>query len=276
MIETRTSSFQSVKRMVPAFGTFIRIELCSDTVPSEVLLAHLGEMMDSIRWVEKTMSYRNEASELTTLNHAPVGEWVKVSARFFEALEFAERLRAESEGLFNIGFFDGWSGRFLELSPIHCEARKLVPGEIDLGGITKGYAVDCAFSAIEGLYEEGRVWGSIRADGDVFLFERADVNLAIQVNVDEGVDHRIISLKRGAIATSVTRTDTELRYSHRDRKGNRLESSKTVSVFANSARLADALTKVMLAAESENEMRVARKCLARFSAEGYCELHEQV
>lgn len=268
-----------VKRMVPLLGTFVRIELYSSVHSDSFLHEVLEAMFMEIRSVQSLMSYYDPESDVSKINQTPVGEWCEVSPSTARVLQFAETLRVRSHGLFNVGFHEAWSGVFYEFCAASFDRpkiRKLKKAEIDLGGIAKGFAVDQAYAKVRGLHSSGEVFGSINAGGDLYLFEEQEVDLAIQIPVAESIDHRIISLKEGAFATSTARGLSDIRLSYRKKNGERLAGQKTASITAASSMVADALTKVLLLAETPEEESSAADCLRFFRAKGFYEVHESL
>ena len=275
-LETRENR---VKRMVPSLGTFVRIELYSYAYSDSFLMEAVSEMLAEIDRVEKLMSYYIAESDVSRFNRATVGEWVEISPETARVLQFAETLRVRSGGVFNVGFHESWTGSFYELYACcgeHPKIRKLKKSEIDLGGVAKGFAIDQAYNKIRGLHSSGEIFGSINAGGDLYLFEAQEVELAVQVPVKESVDHRIISMKDGAFATSTAKMSPELRLSYRKKNGDRLLEQKTVSITAGSSMVADALTKVLMLADSKAEQNLALECLYFFRARGFHEIHESI
>ncbi len=272
-------SEQRVKRMVPLLGTFVRIELYSHAYSESFLMEMISEMLAEITRVQNLMSYYVPESDVSRFNRTEVGEWIEISPETARVLQFAETLRVRSGGVFNVGFHESWTGSFYELYACcgeHPKVRKLKKSEIDLGGVAKGYAIDQAYAKVRPLHSSGEVFGSINAGGDLYLFEAEEVNLAVQVPVAESLDHRILSMKEGAFATSTAKLNPELRLSYRKKNGDRLLEQKTVSITAGSSMVADALTKVLMLAETQAEQNLSIECLSFFRARGFHEIHESV
>jgi thiamine biosynthesis lipoprotein len=289
----------SFKRMIPLLGTFIRIELRSSVHDQEFLMLQMEQMFTAMKRVQAHMSFYENESDVSRLNRAPLGEWISVSGETKAVLRFAEELRKDSDGLFNVGFSESWLGPLYELCEGEscpqdgsCYARKIQKGEIDLGGVAKGFAVDQAVAVIRNAVEAQEIFGSINAGGDLYLFEEAPSSVAVQVPrgpvggefLFESLDHRILSLKNGAVATSSTRLSGEVRLSYRKRnefdENEFFTTPKTATVIAASAMVADALTKVVLLSETAEELALAKKCLAKYEAQGLSqglnEVHENV
>ncbi len=204
--------------------------------------------------------------------------------RTHEVLTAARRLAAASDGCFDPtvatrlvarGFLPAprssrppdpeadW--RDLELLDDGC-VRLRRPLWLDLGGIAKGYAVDRAVAL---LRAHGAQQGSVNAGGDLRVFgPRAElVHLRLDGPAPGFVP--VLELGDGAVAGSAGLASRRRRRGRwcgphldgRRRRGVRTDVS--VSVVAASCLLADALTKIVLAADR----RTARRLLAEHGAQ---------
>ena len=143
-----------------------------------------------IRRVDALMSLHRPDSELVRLNARAVREAVPVSEELFQVLAQAQEIARETEGAFDITIgplADLWgfirkeyslpnraevsaalprvNYRLIELDPKTRTVRFLAAGvSLDLGGIAKGYAVDCA---VEQLHALGVSNVLVRAGGDL-------------------------------------------------------------------------------------------------------------
>ena len=266
--------------MVPLLGTFVRIELYSHAYSEFFLMELADEVISEMKRIQNLMSYYEVESDVSQFNRSSVGEWCEIHPETARVLQFAETLRVRSGGIFNVGFHESWTGAFYELYACcgdHPKIRKLKKSEIDLGGVAKGFAIDQAYSKVRGFHSSGEVFGSINAGGDLYLFEAKEVDLAVQVPIHESsLDHRIISMKEGAFATSTAKMSEDLRLSYRKKNGDRLLDQKTVSISASSSMVADALTKVLMLAETPEEEGLALECLYFFRARGFHEVHASI
>jgi thiamine biosynthesis lipoprotein ApbE len=201
------------KRMVPALGTFIRIEL---ELPESEFLRISSRAFARISELEKKLSFFDPQSEISLLNNSVPETWLSVSPETIELLSLASQIKKDSGGAFSAGN---------QLKFNESSVQKMSEEQIDLGGIAKGYIVDQA---------------SVNAGGDLRLFEKLEVSIPIECGTGRILFH---SMKSGALATSsvLTRTNSAASYS-----GSCKALRETVSVEADSAWLADALTKVAL------------------------------
>jgi len=122
------------------------------------------------------------------------------------------------------------------------QVRLLRPLWIDLGGIAKGYAVDCA---IEVLHDAGAEQACVNAGGDLRVAglrtERVHVRDALG-DVVEAVD-----LANGAIASSTSAPRGVAAQHWHGGEYRAVSGANTVTVAAPHCMIADALTKVVLA-----------------------------
>lgn len=142
--------------------------------------------LSECRRIESAYSRFLKGNELARLNES-LGEWVTVSAEFFELLMFGQQLFLDTGGLFDMtvgSILEGWGydadysfqARFqggvgrVELD----QGRVRLGAAVDLGGFGKGYAVDrmseilCDFDnvlidaggdlKVRGLDEKGMPW----------------------------------------------------------------------------------------------------------------------
>jgi thiamine biosynthesis lipoprotein len=163
-------------------------------------------------------------------------------------LALSQRLHRLTNGLFDPSV-PGSAGRLddLELP----SARTVVahaPLRIDLGGIAKGYAVDRALLA---LRTSGCCGGLVNAGGDMAVFGDRSHTVVIR---GQGGSGRVLELMNRALASSdvcggATRPAEHCGYYHGVSR-RRLDAGR-VSVSAESAAVADALTKCLLADHGE-------------------------
>ena len=121
---------------------------------------------------------------------------------------------------------------------------------IDLGGIAKGFAVDCA---VEALNKAGVQAGFVNAGGDLRVFGLQKESVHIRYPVDPRRAAGIVTLQNRALATSATY------FSRRKFRGDvrsALIDGQTqqpfvddvsISVAADDCMTADALTKIVFA-----------------------------
>ena len=120
------------------------------------------------------------------------------------------------------------------------------PLALDLGGIAKGYAVDCAIFA---LRAQGASAGAVNAGGDLRVFGAHDEPIGVRTGGPCGGIVPLVQLGDGAVATSAysgQRRRVDGRWATpliEPRNGLPIMSTRTVSVIAPTCMIADALTK---------------------------------
>jgi len=250
-----------MRRAQPLLGTVgeVAAEGDSDSLPAAIEAAFAA-----IADVHRLMSFHDPDSDVSRVNGAEAGDTIHVDPRTFRVLEFAQEVSDASGGAFDItiapslidtGFLPGRPGeliprgaryRDLELLPGH-QVRWRRRGWIDLGGIGKGYAADCAIAQ---LRSHGASNAIVNAGGDLRCFGQPQ---PIYVR-HPAIPASLIDLGRltdAALATSAgyfsglamdgCRVDPLVD----PKQGRCTRWDASVSVAASEAMAADALTKVV-------------------------------
>ncbi len=170
-----------MRRARPLLGTLVEI---AAEGPANSLPAAIEAAFASIERVQRLMSFHDPGSDVSCINDAVAGQRVSVDPHTFRVLSFARRLSEISDGAFDVttaavlvknGFLPkrlgeampiGGTYRDLDLLAGNC-VRWRNKGWIDLGGIAKGYALDCAVTA---LRSQGVATGIVNAGGDLRCF----------------------------------------------------------------------------------------------------------
>jgi thiamine biosynthesis lipoprotein len=230
----------SVSRLRIGMGTIIAVGAEADT--AQRALCGLEAAFCAIAQVERLMHPTRAGSDLLAIHHGPRGRPVDVHAWTWEVLALSQRLNLVSGGAFDPCLAD-CAGRIadLELASAHCVIAHL-PLRIDLGGIAKGFAVDCALAALRAA---GCRRGLVNAGGDLAVFGAGSHSVVIRYQGRDGM----VGLNNAALATSdvcsPARPAEHRGYYHGvDR---RAIAAGRVSISAPSAAVADGLTKCVLA-----------------------------
>lgn len=273
-------SRSEIRRCRPLLGTFV--EITARGADGALMARAVSDAFGAIETVQRLMSVHDETSELSHVSRRAHSEPVQVSTPTFTMLQRALTFARESEGAFDFtvgATLARWgmrppalrrraagTWRDVELLPDN-RVRFHRPLAVDLGGIAKGYAVDCAIAALRackvpsGLVNAG---GDLRAFGD----ERFPVHLR-----HPGAPQRLVrsvELHNAALATSspcFTRRRWRGRsVSHLVKQDRRsaITQDISVSVRARECWVADALTKVVL-----NAPHCAERLLAQYDAEAF-------
>jgi FAD:protein FMN transferase len=271
-------SKSEIRRCRPLLGTFVEITARGGEVA--MLERAVKAAFEAVASVQSLMSVHDAGSELSQLNRRAHLQPVRVGGETFAVLERARELARQSDGAFD--FTVGATLASWGLLPARLRRRasgswrdvELLPGNrvrfrrplvVDLGGIAKGYAVDCA---IRGLREGGVASGLVNAGGDLRTFGGEAVSVHLRHPATPQQLIRSVELRDAALATSspcFTRRRWRGRVvSHLVLPGRRAAVTRniSVSVRARECWLADALTKVVLNAPDR-----AERLLGKFDAE---------
>lgn len=248
-------------------GTWVAIEATAES-PTVVATA-IEAAFAAVAEVERRMHPTRAGSDLARINGATLGVRTPIHASTAEVLSLAQHLNELTEGVFD-PCLPLRSGRLadLELGRSPCEAQcwaiAHAPLALDLGGIAKGYAIDCA---VEALREAGCAAGSVNAGGDLRLFGARPETILLR-RADHSYRPRV--LENAALAVSdldEPRRPPEHR-GYYVRRGERIRREpgrdtagappRHAAIIAPDAMSADALTKCVLLCSE----RSARRALA--------------
>ena len=275
-----TAHCARVKRARPLLGTLVEIEI--DGTHEAILHRAAADAFDAVERVHSLMSFHSETSDVTRLNrnahHAPV----EVDPHTWKVLGLAGRVAQATQGEFDVTI----GGIMMERNALPRMTTgtldraasfrdvELLPGNrvffrralaIDLGGIAKGYAIDCA---VDALRARGQLSGSVNAGGDLRVFGTTAVPVQIRSPIHPSQIGATATLRDAALATSA-------RYSPssglavcglilRPRTSAAPRRLRSASVRAVTCALADALAKAVFLMR-ENSASV----LTQFGASGF-------
>ena len=140
-------SSPKLRRVRPLLGTYVEITL-GGSAPESRLQACITAGFEAISGVDRLMSAHRPGSDLSRLNQAKPGKWIKVDPWTIKVLKASNELWRASEGVFDIRCGGAAPRRLRPLDIRGQNARKTGPWVLDLGGIAKGYAVDRAVESI--------------------------------------------------------------------------------------------------------------------------------
>jgi thiamine biosynthesis lipoprotein len=271
-----------VRRLRPALGTLVELQVSG--LPAARAVAAIDAAYAELCAVHRLMSFHRADSDLGRLRRAAPGTTLRVDPRTFAVLAAACRLAAASCGRFDptvgprlvaLGFRPSPAAadrpdpradwRDIELLP-GCRVRLRRRVWLDLGGIAKGYAVDRAVAV---LRAHGAPQGVVNAGGDLRVFgAQAE---CVHLRVDGGAPHYVVAVELTEAALATSSGFRERKRSADGWYGPHLDGSRRrrvrtdvgVSVVAESCLLADALTKIVLAADAGT----ARRLLGAFRAQ---------
>jgi len=265
-------SKSEIRRCRPLLGTFVEIKAAG--LDGNALVRAVQKAFAQIGRIQSLMSVHDDASELSHVNAEALLRPVKVSDETFAVLERGLAIARASAGAFDFtiapvlakwGLLPAqlrrraqgdWRDVLLQRGRRVRFARPLA---VDLGGIAKGFAVD---AAIASLRESEVTSACVNAGGDLRVFgpDISHVHLRHPVSAQPVVNP--IWLRNAALATSspcFTRRQWRGRtVSHLVNAVNRRATAENVSVSvrARECWLADALTKVVLNADTKTATRL--------------------
>jgi FAD:protein FMN transferase len=251
----------SLRRAKPLLGTFV--EICAAGAPED-LEAAIEAAFCAIEKVHRLMSFHETGSDVSRLNRDARATAVKVHPWTFRVLEAALELNRQSGGLFDIAVA-AQRLSFCEKSPNQPEPPGISLADgfhvrfgapdiaIDLGGIAKGFAVDCAVEVLKGKKVASAL---VNAGGDLAAFGSEAFPVHIREPGNPGRIACEIYLQDEALATSGPRLDglpasnTATPATMDPRTMMPAAAIAGATVVAPACMIADALTKaVMIAGE---------------------------
>lgn len=255
----------SIRRARPLLGTFVEIEVAG--APRSEMESAIGAAFDAVAQVHQLMSFHEPDSDVSRLNREAGTRPVSVHAWTFRVLETAVELHRCSGGRFDITIAPALQAIGLlpslkdKSAPIRRapDAIELLPDRevrfrstdvaIDLGGIAKGFAVDCAAVVLRDL---GIPRGMVNAGGDLRAFGAQTHTVHIRNPRHPSRSICRIEVTDAALASTARRVDLV--------DGGGSGSSAVidpatqrpvslidgVTVRARSCMVADALTKIVM------------------------------
>jgi thiamine biosynthesis lipoprotein len=260
-----------VRRSQPLLGTFVVITVYAPD--RAVANAAVSAAFEEFRRVDALMSLHRPDSELSRLNERASLEPVVVSPELFQVIAKAQEIAERTEGSFDItirplaelwGFI--WKEyrlpterelrstlpqvnyRFVQMDPERRAVYFLAPGvSLDLGGIAKGYAVDCAIQKLRNL---GITTAMVKAGGDLRVIGAPPGKSAWLVQLEDPRKKRrrpTILLRDAALSTSGNYENgfeiNGQRYAHilNPRTGLPVQGMAACSVIAPTCLESDAL-----------------------------------
>jgi thiamine biosynthesis lipoprotein len=258
----------NIRRLRPLLGTFVEVAVAGAAFAD--MEAAIESAFAAIGTVHRLMSFHDEESDVSRLNHGACEAATGVHPWTYQVLEAALDIHRRSRGLFDIRIAPALQS--LGLLPYHEDdfaqdaaltsghgEIELLSGErvrfggratrIDLGGIAKGFAVD---RAIDVLRDLGMPSGLVNAGGDLAVFGPRGVIVRVR---DPGHPSRVlcqIELRDAAIASSgpqfnpLQTLDVTCPVVIDPASGELVCAVIGATVRAPSCLLADALTKVVM------------------------------
>lgn len=255
----------AMKRARPLLGTLV--EIAAQGASEAETRQAISQAFAAVETIQSLMSYHEPGSDVSRLNRTGMG-CISVDPHTWHVLDVARSLSEATWGVFDVSVAPelvrhGYLPKHADFPPPAADASwqhiELLPDwrvqltrplHIDLGGIAKGYAVDCAIHA---LAHAGMATGRVNAGGDLRLFGKHSEAIHVRHPRHATRLMPLCQMSEGALATSA------LYFSGQQRKGHPVSplidartrqscvASSSVSVLADDCIVADALTKVVFA-----------------------------
>ena len=235
------------RRARPYLGTLVDITL--DETDEARAQEAFEAAFAAVARVHGLMSAHDPDSELRQLSQSAHHRAMRVHGDTARVLRLAQAVHAESKGIFDVAAHTGAGGSSDDIViDADDRVRFRRPLSIDLGGIAKGFAVDCA---IQMLQMRGVSGALVNAGGDMRCF--GPTAYPVQLRFAGGV-RTVAWLQDAALAASCHAADADTDSAlvrggspHVDaRTGRAIHRPESVVVHARSAAVADALTKVAM------------------------------
>lgn len=246
------------RRAKPLLGTLVEIAI--PAADGDTFLRATDMAFAEVAEVHRAMSFHDAGSDLRALARAASGAVLQLSLHTWRVLSLALEMEVRSGGVFNAavapalvanGQLPMPDGAQIPVARGLADGIELLAGRrlrvrsplwVDLGGIAKGHAVDCAVACLQSM---GITSGLVNAGGDMRAFGAGTHPVRLRV---AGGLRSVGSLCNGALASS---SNADVRDAidspHIDpRSGLAVRSAQAVVVQAPRAAVADALTKVAL------------------------------
>jgi thiamine biosynthesis lipoprotein len=247
-----------IRRARPWLGTIVEIGVAAGHE------AAIDAGFEEIGRIHRLMSFHEATSDLARLHGACAGDVIRLDYDTVAVLRIAADLHRDTGGIFNIavarqlvrnhflprvaiGHLSRFAGDASDIEIVDdCHVRMRRPTLIDLGGIAKGYAADCAVTALQAA---GVPQGIVNAGGDLRLF--GPEAMPITIRRGEGGYSATFAVKNCAVASSENsrsrrKVQGRLVTPHIGRNGQPVVADQTVSVVARTCVIADAMTKVAM------------------------------
>lgn len=256
-------------RCKPILGTYVDISLNSANTDAVTLLEASNAAFAQIQAIHDLMSFHEYGSQLSQINREALHGDVEISPAMHDVLKTALDLSAATDGLYDITIASqlvkngklpwheyapdlggNWKAIHLQKDSVYFSKNII----IDLGGIAKGYAVDCAFEYLLSLpFPFTQI--TINAGGDMRMLHWQNQKIVIRSPAFWGRNRLVeVAMRSGALATSVSGRGSQSSHVLNPKTFKLIKAKKSISVFANNCMIADALTKIMYLAPDRTDI----------------------
>ncbi len=257
-------------------GTFVEIELQGKATDEELIA--LSELLfDEIERVHHLMSFHDENSELSKLNQLALkneAKQIELSADLYTVLSFASELNQLTHGLYDVTvapslIYSKQLPNHLVIDVSHINHLAMLgkssdfkcengvfnadkPLCIDLGGIAKGYAVDCAMSKVP-----THIYCCINAGGDLAMNDWQNKKMELRYAKRENAV-KTVKMQNKALATTGNYYRKKQSAIIKPSTQKQVKFKGSMSVFSSKAMISDALTKAMILSSKKQKVMLAK------------------
>lgn len=281
----RAKPWRTLMRCKPLLGTYVEItaHTYSDhPIAYRDLKYCIERAFSTIQDLHRRFNFYNENSELSHLNRLAHLDPLAISLELKRLLLVAHEIQCHSGGLFNCGIgqyalrLEKYRHRFGDLTDLQFLSHNRVyasrPLCLNLGGIAKGYAVDCA---VDILLKQGVAAGCVNAGGDLRVFGHQAQKIHLRIPHKSHALIELGELQNGAVASSANyfcrhistqSLDQGIFHPQQQLPNN---SPHSYSVIAPQCVHADALTKVLALSQE-----IFHPCFQRYRAKPFIFYHD--
>ncbi len=275
------------RRAQPALGTLVEISIAdepADALDDEQMQAAFQAGFAAIHAIHNLMSFHAPDSDISRYNRAAVGTLIDIHTHTATVLTAAQAMYLQSDGLFDVRVArqlvawdflpapvtmvtdaDKAAGEMYSL-PSATQILKQADDWLDVGGIAKGYAVDCAIAALQAC---GVQHACVNAGGDLRVLGQAQT-VYIRDPQDPQRMAGQVELMGKALATSASYFSRKNVAGHlrsallHPVSGQSIVNAHSYTVIAPRCLWADALTKLVAASGNAQH-----PCLRLYEAEAF-------
>lgn len=266
----------NLHRSKTLLGTLVEIEL-QGKVPDEELNTLSKLLFDEIERVHHLLSFHDEHSELSKLNRLIMNNEVtniQLSDDLDYVLSFASQLNQLTNGLYDVTVAPSllknkqlpnhlaidinntnFASKFGNGSNFQCKEGLFTSDKalcIDLGGITKGYAVDCAMNKVP-----TGISCRINAGDDLAMNDWQNQTMKLRYAKRENAI-KTVKMQNSAIATTSTYYRKKQLAIIKPSTQKQVKFKGSMSVFSSKVMVSDALTKAMILSSKSQRMMIAK------------------
>jgi len=281
----QVNKWRSLIRCKPLLGTYVEITAhtyAEHPIAYRDLQYCIEKAFSTIEDLHHRFNFYAENSELTQLNRLAHLGPLAISPDLKALLLIASEMYCHSEGLFNCGIgqctlrLENDQVRFGDLANLQFLTHDYVyanrPLCLNLGGIAKGYAVDCA---VDILLKQGVTAGCVNAGGDLRVFGHQAQKIYLRIPQQSHALIELGELQNGAVASSAnyfcspTSSNSLGQGIVHPQQQLSSNSPHSYSVIAPQCVHADALTKVLALSQ-----QIVHPCFQRYGAKPFIFYHD--